>query len=374
MITRVMFIILVAAFMLSSLSNAEEANYAITPPIDSTQGKAQPAKVQPAVVQKFTQNVREAVDIKNIAETFNQAPIYVKYDKKGLIDAVTLKDGTKVAYTYTYDKEGELSSVRLTSDSLILEFRAAEDKNDKPDNPPDFLPQDYGSKDKSDDKGKGEEPPNNDDQHTNNYSYNGNDKLKEQKEPPVKKPDVSPVIIYVPDDTLKQIARKPIDFDFDKVKDGFDKALKEKNKAYEEYAKNTAPYYDKILNELAGSADGLKAEGVKVDLSSKNKNPDGSIDAGQRKNIDAAVQEIGRLAKEGRGATRQAERFIALERILANEFLSPNRQIFEDKIKQAVDYVNKIIDAVIKSKLAVYLNANKDKIEAIVNLPEAKNK
>lgn len=328
MITRATFMIIVAFFMLASLSNAEEGTSVITPPTDSTQGK-----VMPVVNQKFVQNIKEAVDMKNVTEIFNQAPDIVSYDEKGRIEYVTLKDGAKVKYSYGYNEDGTLSSVRLTSDDLVLEFRVAENINSEPDDSS-ALPQ-YSP---SDDKGK--------------------------------EPADKPVIIYVPGEALSQIARSPIDFD--KIKDGFDKALKEKNKAYEEYMKNTAPYYEKMLNELAASADGLKAEGVKVDLNAKKNNRDGLMDAGERKNVDEAVQEIRRRAQETRGEARQAERFIAVEGILADQILHPNRLIFEDKVKQAVDYVNKIIDSVIKSKLAVYLNVKKDKIEAIVNLPEAK--
>lgn len=400
MITRMTLMIIIAFFMFSSLSDAEEGKSIVVQTPTSTQ-----EKVLPFAIQKFKDNTEESVAIKNITEVFNRNVSRVRYSEGGFIDRISFEDGTEVKYSYKYDENGNLSSVEMSSDDLKLLFKAEEDSKNKSDTPPD-LP-----KDSLDINGDGvvdeydKEPANNpadnqngDEQVDTNsdgintdkqlHTANTNPKVYEpitgsfeddpesnktdfrdpEKSPkPVDKPAIT---IYVPQDALPQIAHSSIDFD--KIKDGFEKALKEKNEAYEEYMKKTAPYYGKILNELAASADGLKAEGVKVDLGAKNKNPDGSMDAGERKNVDEVVQEIRRRAKEGRGEARQAGRFIAVERILADEFLSPNRQIFEDKIKQAVGYVNKVIDEVIKSKLAVYLNARKDKIEAIVNLPEAK--
>lgn len=316
--------------MLPGLSSAEEATYAIPQPAKSSQDK-----ILPAVTEKFVQNMEEALGIKNIAEIFNQDSIFVKYDREGRIEEVYLKDGRTITYSYEYDDEGNLSSVKLTSGSLTLDFRAPGYKPGKPDTPgPDTPgPDTTGSGKGSDDK---------------------------------------PIIIIVPPSLLEQIAHTPIDFDFDKIKDGFNKASKEKGKAYEEYMKKTAPYYENVLNELHAGAAAMEAEGVKSAVFVKDINPDGSIDAEQRERVDEAVQDIRRRAEERRGAAMQAERFLAVEKIYADVFLGPNRAIYEDKIKKAMDYVNAIIDTVIKSNLAVYLNIKKDKIEAIVNLPEIK--
>ncbi|MFH0764586.1 MAG: hypothetical protein V1927_06240 [Candidatus Omnitrophota bacterium] len=348
-----------------SLANADEG----TPVLYQSAISAQD-KVIPAAIQKFIQNIKETVDLKNIFEIFNDDSQCVKYDEKGRISGVHLKDGTQIGYSYVYDKDGKLAMISLTSnDGMFLEFRAVEDKKDKQNSSPD-LPQDNGEPRGGIRTNRCEDSLCGDRDRPITSIVDDTQKPPEPIEP-VKKPEDKPeIIVYLPQYALPQIARKPIDFD--KIKDGFDKALKEKNKAYEEYMKKTTPYYEKILNELAASAGGLKAEGVKVDINVKDKKPDGSIDARQRKSVDEAVQDIRRRAEEGRGEARQAERFIAVEKILSDEFLNPNRQIFEDKVKKAVDYVNKIIDAVIKSKLAVYLNVDKDKIETIVNLPEAK--
>ena len=45
------------------------------------------------------------------------------------------------------------------------------------------------------------------------------------------------------------------------------------------------------------------------------------------------------------------------------------------KIEKAMQYLNAIIDKLVNSRLAVYMNAEKDKIEAIIQLPkDPKNK
>jgi len=321
------------------------------PPTNSTQ-----ANVMPTATPRFVQCINEALDIKNISEIFNQDPLLVKYSKEGQIDEVILKDGTNVKYSYGYDEKGALSSVTLSTGSLSVAFMAAESMNTQPSTS-NNLPQDNAPAPQNDETGlAGKEPSN---------------KVDSKKPADFgKKPEDKPIIIYVPPDSLKQIAHRPIPFDFDKIKDGFDKTAGEKKKAYDEYMKKTTPYYAKILKELQAGADAMKAEGINMDIDPKSINPKEFIDANQRRRIDEMVQAIRARSNERGGEAGETEGFLAVEKMYADEFLSPNRAIYEDKIKKAVEYLNSIIDSVIKSKLAVYLNIKNEKIEAIVNLPE----
>ncbi|MDD5436323.1 MAG: hypothetical protein PHX20_02145 [Candidatus Omnitrophica bacterium] len=412
MTTKTILIVLIAVLLLPIMANAEEAKPAL-----AKTGEVAQDKVMPAAIQRFTHDTTDVITIRNIAEKFIPPSVRVKYNKDGYLDKVISETGAEIKYSYKFDEQGELSAIVLTGDNgFSIELRGRDDKADGSDVPPDLTHYDTPDADsdgrpdnkppdETADNNKEEKPDNipvgtngkdiadlsgtkpDDNMHTNSYDTHGqddqdgtiklgdlyNEKSYEDPLGSLDKPKM-PIVVYVPKDSLKKMAQKPVGFDFNKIKSGFDNVAEDKNTAYETYLKKTAPYYTKILNELRTYSEAMKADGIKLNIAKKGGHTGGTIDVAQRKGIDEAVQDIRAKAKGQQGAAMRYEKFIAMEKICAGEFLGPNRAIYEGRSKRAVKKVNGIVDMVIKSKLAVYMNIKNDKIEAVINLPEAKKK
>ncbi|MFA5142909.1 MAG: hypothetical protein WC522_01900 [Candidatus Omnitrophota bacterium] len=372
MMTKTILTIIVAVCLFPILSNAEEGKPVISKPVDAPQGK-----VMPAAIQRFTHDTKEVVKIKNIVEEFLPPSIHVKYNKDGYLDNFISSDGTEIKYSYRFDKGGELSAIVLTGDGgFSLELRAMEDKNEdlnispsddatinRKVNPPDDGMGDKGKPDYKGGGGEGAIKPG---------DFDNIDKPGEGARDSANKP-TPPIVVYIPRNSLKNMAQKPAGFDFNAIKNGFDKASEEKRDAYEVYLEKTTPYYAKMLNELRANSEAMKADGIKLNVARTNSDTGGSISVKERKSIDEAVRNIRVKSKIRHGAAMRYEKFLAIEKMYADDILGPGMELYESRMKKVVKKINGIVDRAMKSELAVYLDTN-DRIEAVINLPEAQTK
>jgi len=181
-------------------------------------------------------------------------------------------------------------------------------------------------------------------------------------------PDGDIVIIIDEPVDLEGIAHEPIDFE--KFLDAFRDVDEDLRKARDEYMEETEPYYEKMLEELTAKVDSLESEGI--DLKPYFSRGLGSNDTKEgikRSLINEAVAEIAEAAKQ-EDVKPVAEDLISLEERYSEEFLRLSMDNYENKTEKILEYIQGIIDELLTSKLAIYMNKKKEKIDVIINLPE----
>jgi hypothetical protein len=154
------------------------------------------------------------------------------------------------------------------------------------------------------------------------------------------------------------MAQKPITFNFKMIKKAISDTSALKAKALKEYEMKTKIYYDKVGDAL------LKA-GLGANFHTKQHRTEQE----RRTAVDKAVEDARMIARGGE-SNAAIQELLRLEQSLRDIILNPARQIYEAKLQAAKAQIDKAINNMIASKLAVYLNANEKKIEAIVNLQD----
>ncbi len=299
--------------------------------------------VLPAVLQKYYESALNEVSRHNELQFLNQEIKNISYGENGNIESVSYNDGTFVRYSYKYDKNDKLESCAMKSGYIEIIFRESEEAEKKG-----LVVEVYDSKE-----------PSKPDSHPLASTTSN-------KKAPA-------VVIYYPESetSLADLAKKPVKFDFKEIKKAIEIASNMKNEALKEYEKKTVWYYDNILKELKANGDKIALGNLKAKICVKKIYKKEMSGTEKRKAIDEFVQHIYEEAQDGGGRPAVKE-FLAVEKSLKEKILAPEGKIYSGKIKDALEHNNALIDKLLNSKLAVYLNTKNDKIEAIINLPERK--
>ena len=252
----------------------------------------------------------------------------VTYNKDGTISSVSYADGSIVSYSdYERNADGDIEEFRVSTDHENILF---------------------GS---------------------NRGAVNAGIKLLDKMGADGKRV----VQVTLPDDGhgLNDIATKPLPKE---LLDGINKALndlaKSRKSASDEYLNKTEGYYNKIEYTLSKKKDELSSEGAFVHKFIEEANA-APTQAAKRKVIDDAVAYLYSKARSGE-KSETIEDFLVTEKELRDTIIVPEMQVYENKIKSALSYIYSMIDELMKSKLALFMDANNDKIEAIINLPKKK--
>lgn len=183
------------------------------------------------------------------------------------------------------------------------------------------------------------------------------------------------VVVFEPSDTtptMHDISHKPIPLE---LISGINKALddlaKTKSSALEDYNISSSEYYNTVESALRKGKETLMSQGIDVDTLLEDMRKSGIPEEARRRVIDEAVGYINAAAtRDKTGHT--AREFIDSEKRAKDMILVSALKTYNGKIKEAVEYINKIIESLMKSKLSIFMSADKDKIDAIINLPEIK--
>lgn len=292
--------------------------------------------VLPEIFSEYSDNIQHEIDMQNDLEFFNQDIRMINYNENGLIESVKYDD-FEVKYSYEYNDDGTLKACILETEDVTIVIRSTSENSKLGPGENPFIIEIYI-------ENENEEP-----EPSSPLSSGGGNE-----------PEPAVTISYpAPDITLEDIATKPIKFDFKEIKNAVTKVREEKEAAYEEYIKNTELYYEKVYSELKtkfGFFKGAENENLNV--------------VEKRELIDNAVAEI-RSEQEVTGDENEVIReFLVFEEQLRAEYLLPGKEIYDKKIEKALEYVDAMIDKLLTSKLALYLNKKEDKLDAIINLPK----
>ncbi|OIO39104.1 MAG: hypothetical protein AUJ75_01845 [Candidatus Omnitrophica bacterium CG1_02_49_10] len=309
-------------------------------------------KIMPALNQASQKVNEQDVGFHNDAESNKGDIEETRYREDGLIDSVTYVDGTTVKYSYEWAGSQDIKDASQADNFSDAQALRA-DINGKRDPTKVTLSSNDGvTSTFFEDKGQ-----------TMVLIYDS------------VKPDGPATAVAVPVGEVKpaDLARQPVPFDFKGIKKALDRVSEEKEEALKRYAKDTEPYYEKIATELGKISGDLEAEGVIVKTDPDFMGEKGeAFDENKRKAIDETVRYVrGEAAKIIREAPdRQSAEFLEIERSLKEEFLDPNKEIYDGKVKKAVEHLNGVVDELINSKIAIYFKSKGDRIDALIRLPK----
>ena len=180
--------------------------------------------------------------------------------------------------------------------------------------------------------------------------------------------------MHVPDfdgKGLDDIAKNPLPR---KVFENITKALDDldaiRESAAVDYTKKTEPYYTGIEEKLKAAEAALASEGVYVYEFLERSNA-ASAPEEKRKILQEAVEHIYVAAQTGEPGGAAGE-FLVTERDLRDTVIVPEMQIYEDKVRAAMKYLYYVIDELMGADMALYMNADKERIDVLINLPEIK--
>jgi|GEM_PF-4040150 len=286
----------------------------------------------PEVLTQRSAVVSNVIDIKNslVNSTWNIKSTLCNDD--GTIKSVQYADRI-VDYSYEYGPSGEMTACTMTSGDVSVRMQIVK-----------------------------QGVPTTDGTQTNDQLictvFNKNDRNTmngDGKEEPV-------IIIRTQASSggLNTFAHKTIDFPFGDIKKALLDVSKMKEGALMRYNSKLKEHYSSIANDRDLAAADPKAY--------KAISAAGITEDEKRAILDRAVVDIRTAAKEGHVDQASVE---FLKRQESRERLvNAETELCEDKIKDAVSYMKEAAKKLLSSKIAVYLDAKEEKIEAIVNLPK----
>lgn len=316
--------------------------------------------VLPESKAALEEKVRHEIWEKGLIENFNFLDQYkklVEYGEEGRLSKVIYVDdnGKETVSTYSYGFNGqELTSVTISSDDGA-KIKFSKKENGQTEISIVFL-QSNGNQNRG---------------YSNTISLtpdSENHTIKDRNTPEKPEEDII-IVIDDPEFDLNTIAKEPIDFDkFFHVFADVDKDL---GKARDEYAEDTEPYYEKILEELTAKLDSLESEGIDLKPYFSRGLGNNDIKEGmKRRLIDEAVEYVHSEVAKKEDVKVVAGDLIRLEERYSEEFLRLSKDSYESKVERMREYIQGIIDELLTSKLAIYMNKKKEKIDVIINLPE----
>jgi hypothetical protein len=172
---------------------------------------------------------------------------------------------------------------------------------------------------------------------------------------------------------LEDIAQKPIKFDLREIKKAVSKTAELKDSALKEYMNNTSKYYEEVEKELKNKLKGIESMEARLRALSEKLEDTGMSNGERRTTVDKIVEYVYVMAEKEDG-NKIAKDILVFEKDLREKILNPEKAIYDKRIEAALEYVHGMIDTLVESKLALFLNLKKDKIEVVVNLPELANK
>ena len=314
------------------------------------------AFIIPAEYEKFREAVKTEIEKREALEFLNTETKNVTYDKDGRISSVEYLTGETVQYSYRYNEDNKLVSFALTASNGV--------KIAISENPPDGmgLP------------GSGGMTEHQENEIYISIEYPEESGIQDEDET-THEPTQTVIVIHAEDEfDLEEIAATPIEFNlFREVKEAIDKAIAEREVAYKEYMKKTKTYYVETHQELKTRFSLLESEGIDLTENFKNLSEGDITSAAGRKAIDEAVSYI-RSAEEALSEKKASNEFLALETEYREKILELNNKAYEGKVEKALEYIYGVIDELLNSRLALYLNNKNEKIEVIINLPTIKEK
>ena len=273
----------------------------------------------------------------------------VKYNEDGTISSVTLDDWTTISYSYERYGNGELASCSLrTDDGTNIVFSNRSDKSNLSWN------EAYDMQNGAADGGRKMFI----EIYVNDIKQ-GNAKGPAQSSAPGSEPHAraKPTLVYSGKTNIspEEMARTPVKFDFKNINIAIAKAEGIKKGALKNYEKNSENYYSEVEKAL-----------VKSGFLSNDKS--GMSEQGRREGIDKGVADACSASLNGNGSEVLRE-LIVKEKVLRGKILTALAE-YDSRIREAQGNIDDMVDKLINSKLAVYLNAKKDKVDAIVKLPK----
>ena len=251
------------------------------------------------------------------------------YNQNGTLDQVTYADGTKTSYSYQTDSDGKITKCTVATDKAAVTFVSGKSG---------VVEKIFVADKRS---GRDSEPL---------------------------------VVINVTKDgpTAYDVSHKPASYEFiSRIENALDGMENEKRFARAEYQKNSSAYYDRVENSLAVNKKALAASGIDVSSFITDVGKPGIKAEEKRRIIDEAVNYVrSEAAKDATGES--AKDFMMVEKAAREEVLDPAMAIYEGKIEKALAYLYSIIESLMQSKLVLYMDTAKERIDAIINLPEIK--
>ena len=192
-------------------------------------------------------------------------------------------------------------------------------------------------------------------------------------------PDEDVIVIVLPGphgrEILDDTSREPMDYDFIKrIKDSMDSASKDRQAAYNEYMKNTESYYKKTYAALKEKAGDFKSENIELTKYFKGLASAETAETGKRELIDDAVAYIAREAEIAGDEKIVTMEFLTAEKTYREQFLKIGKEVYDRKIEKILEYIDALINELLGSRLGLYFNKTKDKIDVIINLPKLTEK
>lgn len=307
-------------------------------------------------------DILRQIEIENFS-FFNSVVTGISRDDNGLLSNAYYGDGTNAEYSYV-EYEGELVTCEIKTNA----FRLIIAKGFK-------VPEGgYTIKTSDGDRSlpcsaQGMNPDNSDDPYFLIIEPVPDD-------PDDEDPDgVDPIIVPLPGpigrEILDDASRDPLDHDFvERITDTIKGFSKDRDEAYNEYMKNTEPYYKKTYTTLKEKATDLKSEGFDLSKHFKGLAYAGTTEAEKRKLIDDAVSCIRRETENTGDEKVEAIGFLIIEKTYREKFLEIGKEIYDRKIEQILEYIDALIDELLGSRIGLYFNAKKDKMDVIISLPE----
>ncbi len=308
--------------------------------------------ILPQEFAKQSDAINKMIEDKNEFEFIRQSQPIVEHNKDGTVNWAIYDDGTKVAYSYVRGDDGKLRSLSLESHDWKIVINNGDASGVEESNTLVYTNENmYVVYEEPKNEGGKQDIPDN--------SEAG------KKDQGVKKPDSAPenkpTIIFYPKKkiNLEIIARKPVKFDFKEINKVIHKAESLKANAALEYAMNSKQYYDNVEREL-----------VSRGLIDNKVNATGDIE--RRQDIDKAVETAYR-SYEKEASDSPVRDFVIIEKVLRREVMVPAKEIYRDRMGVMQECLVRIIDQIIESKLAIYLNLDpsEDKIDAVISLQDS---
>jgi|GEM_PF-2649372 len=312
-----------------------------------------------------------------ILDFLNQPVKSITYNKDGMIKSVLYEDGTLVTYSYKVDENGNIKECTMETVSLKIIFTVKDSGDEKPSDTD-------GWYEYIDSGGAG---------NIESLNFKSATNLKDKAGTPGKRE----IVIEIYDDSILQklkkpspvnlegtpgaaipakldsLAKNPVKFDFGAIDKAITMTSSLQVEAFSEYVKNTAGYYEKIEDELRNNKALKASEDLRMRIFVSKIYKDNVSVSEKRNAIDEAVAYIrSRAANENeKNAVRE---FSDIEHNLRQTILSPERRAYEGKVKDALEHIYAMIDKLLTSKLVLYMNLKKEKIDVVIRLPKTTDK
>ena len=186
-----------------------------------------------------------------------------------------------------------------------------------------------------------------------------------------------PIVIIIPDtgdgdDPIEKVAKDPSRLKplIDDIRDALANAGTAGQGAYEQYLENSSTYYEKAYQAIFSNLKKLKEDGIVAgDGFEKIKYTNASSQKA-RAVIDKIVEAIETEAQPGEVPDGSVDEIAEQLYAYKAEYLLPAVELYDRRIEESLKYIQDVIDGVIASRVALYFNIEKEKIDVLINLPK----